>query len=488
MKVIIKQNKFALSTTIVDALDQLVMIIPTANWPDLPYKEVIKRRAQRLSGDDAPFTTELPNARDTRLSLGRVNKDISAYELLSLARKLVIPLFEAAPTRLAIAVPGLSPALAARVVEALVAAALAHAYPLPAFKSKAKKKTLLKRIDIYGVEENPGLARTLAEAQGNGLARELAILPPNELTPGRYRARIAKLAKEQGWKMKFHDLKALGKLKAGAFLAVARASANQDDGIVQLRYEPTKKSKKPALALVGKGICFDTGGHNLKPARHMHGMHEDMAGSAVALGTLLALSQLKVDFPVDCWLALAENMISPQAYKQNEVVTALDGTTIEIIHTDAEGRMVLADTLVMASRAQPGLIIDYATLTGACVYALGTAYAGAFTNRPEWLSTLIQSGMDSGERVWPFPMDSDYDQAIDSHIADVKQCTLEGDADHILAARFLQRFVDKKIPWLHLDLACASRKGGLAHIPSDSTGFGVRYTLDLVLDKKVVKN
>jgi leucyl aminopeptidase len=205
----------------------------------------------------------------------------------------------------------------------------------------------------------------------------------------------------------------------------------------------------------------------------------------VALGTLLALSRLKAPFAVDCWLALAQNHIGPHAYKQNDVVTACDGTTIEVVHTDAEGRMVLADTLALASRAKPHLIIDYATLTGTCVYALGTRYSGAFTNREALIAEVIAAGRESGERVWPFPLDEDYDEALQSTIADIKQCTLEGEADHILGARFLRRFVADR-PWLHIDLSAGNSKGGLAHIPTEVTGFGVRFTLGLLLDRKIM--
>ena len=226
---------------------------------------------------------------------------------------------------------------------------------------------------------------------------------------------------------------------------------------------------------------------NLKPAKHMHGMHEDMQGSAVAVGTLLALSRIGFPYQIDCWLAISENHIGPKAYKQNDVVTASNGTTIEIMHTDAEGRMVLADTLAQAAARAPALIIDYATLTGTCIYALGSAYSGAFTNRDDLLPLLIEAGRRSGERCWPFPLDSDFDRGLDSTIADVKQCSLAGEADHILAARFLQRFVSDT-PWLHIDLAAGNHKGGLAHIGTDITGFGVRYTVDLltrggILDK-----
>jgi leucyl aminopeptidase len=208
-----------------------------------------------------------------------------------------------------------------------------------------------------------------------------------------------------------------------------------------------------------------------------------MQGSAVALGTLLALSELEVDFPVDCWLALAQNHIGPKAYRQNEVVKAANGTAIEVVHTDAEGRMVLADTLTFASRAKPGLILDFATLTGACVGALSTRLSGAVTNRLELIPTIIAAGYESGERVWPFPLEKDFDKALKSDIADVKQCTLDSEADQILAAAFLRKFIDGDAPWVHVDLSAGNHKGGLAHIPTDITGFGVRFALSFLLDR-----
>src|SRR5690606_35020172 len=159
---------------------------------------------------------------------------------------------------------------------------------------------------------------------------------------------------------------------------------------------------KKRVALIGKGICFDTGGHNLKPARYMHGMHEDMNGSAVALGILLAATESRLPIDIDCWLPIAQNHISPTAYKQNDIVTALNGATVEIVHTDAEGRMVLADTLTLASRAKPQFIMDFATLTGCMVTALGTRYSGVLGNSPEWLQRAVILGQACGERVFAF--------------------------------------------------------------------------------------
>jgi leucyl aminopeptidase/proline iminopeptidase len=209
-------------------------------------------------------------------------------------------------------------------------------------------------------------------------------------------------------------------------------------------------------------------------------MHTDMEGSAVALGALYALHAQRSPLPVDCWLAITENRIGPLAYKPQDVVRALNGTTIQIIHTDAEGRMVLADALSLAATKKPRLIIDYATLTGACVNALTERYSGAFTNRPEARGLIESAGVRSGERVWCFPMDVDYDTDLESAVADVVQCAVDGKGDHILAARFLGRLVPQQIAWLHLDLAAGTRHGGLAHITSEITGFGVRYTLELL--------
>jgi leucyl aminopeptidase len=248
-----------------------------------------------------------------------------------------------------------------------------------------------------------------------------------------------------------------------------------------LRWGGGKGKGRKQIALVGKGICFDTGGHNLKPARYMHNMHDDMNGSAVALGILLAASRLNLPVKLDVWLAIAQNHISPQAYTQNEVVRALNGTSIETVHTDAEGRMVLADTLTLAARAKPETIVDFATLTGSMAVALGDRMSGVITNRDELAALAVAAGQASGERVVAFPMPADYDEALESQVADVKQCTLEGEADHILAARFLSRFV-ADCPWLHVDLSATRCKGGLGAAGTEVTGFGVALGLALLSD------
>ena len=319
-----------------------------------------------------------------------------------------------------------------------------------------------------------------AQAAGNLLCRELTVLPPNELTPGAYRQRVKKLAQQNGWKHRELDMKALRKMGAGAFVAVAQGSDPEDAAIVHLSYRHPKA--KQTIALVGKGICFDTGGHNLKPSRYMHNMHEDMNGSAVSLGILLAATQQKLAVNIDCWLALAQNHISPKAYKQNDIVKALNGTCIEVMHTDAEGRMVLADTLTLASRAKPNLIIDFATLTGSMAMALGARYSGVFGTSDELAQRAVSVGKQVGERMCAFPQDEDYEAALDSKVADIKQCTLDGEADHILATRFLKRFVEHDTPWLHVDLSASRCEGGLGSIATDVTGFGVAWGLGMLQD------
>ena len=467
-------------------------LAPTAeDWAALPSGAVLRElhaRKGRRPGDSLQL--RVGTSAQTLLFVVFAADTATPFERLQHAGRVARLALDGEPATLLLWQQGCRQALAGEALAALVAALEAAQFRFATFKSEPKAGAALMRIDLVAPRKIADLDMHLATAAGNNLARWLTALPPNTLDAAGYRRLLQSLARRLNLGYRFYGEPQLRRLGAGAFLAVAQGNAARDAGIVHLAYRPgvaprTRKpaasaGAAPALSLVGKGICFDTGGTNLKTHKGMLDMHTDMQGSAVAVGVLHALHALRSPLSVDCWLAITENRSGALAYKPQDVVTALNGTTIQVIHTDAEGRMVLADALSLAARARPGAIIDYATLTGACIGALTDRYSGAFTNRPAARGAIENAGSRSGERVWCFPMDSDYDTDLESAVADVLQCAVDGKGDHILAAKFLARFVPKEIPWLHLDLAAGARPGGLAHIGTEITGFGVRYTLELL--------
>jgi leucyl aminopeptidase len=481
MSVKVTQSSILATDKLIDSASHVLMVLPKDKPSGLPCAELLEKTLKRKRSKyadlaKAPITAQAPSG--ALLSWVVLDPMAPAFTRHTVLRKAVKPLLDEKPLSLAIAVFGGESQRALASSEACYVAAV-NAAVMPSHKAKEKPRPL-KGIAIHGWQADDAFADVIAQAEGNGLTRHLTVLPPNALTPEAYREKIAALAKTHGWQHEEFDMKRLKKMGAGAFVAVGQGSEPQDAAIVHLTY--SHKSPKKHISLVGKGICFDTGGHNLKPARYMNGMHEDMNGSAVVLGILLAATQAKLPVKLDCWLAIAQNHIGPKAYKQNDVVTALNGKTIEIVHTDAEGRMVLSDTLTLASRAKPELMIDFATLTGSMITALGDRYSGVLGNRPELLCKAVGAGVASGERVNAFPFDEDYDEDLDSDIADIKQCTLDGEADHVLAARFLSKFIEHDVPWLHVDLSACRRKGGLGAVGTDVTGFGVGFTLRLIKD------
>ncbi|MDP9083329.1 MAG: leucyl aminopeptidase family protein [Pseudomonadota bacterium] len=464
--------------------DSALLFLPlaptAADWRALPHGAVLRAlysRKVRKAGDW--FHLRVGAHAETLLIVACCAGEVTTFERLHAAGKLARSALDGDPASLLLWQQGCEARSAQASLGAAIAALEAAAFRFATFKSKPKARQRLAGIDMASDAKLPELALTLATAAGNNLARWLTALPPSTLDARGYRRMLEELSRRLGLRFKFYGESELKRRGAGAFLAVSRANGTRDAGIAYLSYRPRGRAP-PAVSLVGKGICFDTGGTNLKPHKSMLDMHTDMEGSAVAVGSLYALHAMHSPLAVDCWLAITENLIGPLAYEPQDVVRAHNGTSIQIIHTDAEGRMVLADTLSLAAAKKPRAIIDYATLTGACVYALTERYSGAFTNRPEARDHIEAAGASSGERVWCFPMDADYDTDLESSVADVLQCATDGKGDHILAARFLNRFVPKEIAWLHLDLAAGSRHGGLAHIATEITGFGVRYTLDLL--------
>jgi len=477
-----------------EKIDHLIIVIPAqlpaARWRDLPNGKQLHALQQQRKLNSSVLRASLPNKAHTGISLQPLEKPASGdelpstFELLCFAGHLAADALRDNPASAGLLVAGFSEAATHAIQRALILALAGHGFSLQVFKSKVHPGPRLRTVHVIGKTQTADLARTLAEAAANNLARWLTALPPNVLDTVTYRDLLTQLSKRHGWKMEFLGEAQLRRAGAGAFLAVAQGNASRDAGIVHLQYRPgATKSSAPQLALIGKGIIFDTGGTNLKPFKAMLDMHQDMAGSAVAVATLMALTELDYPHPVDCWLAITENRLSNAAYKPRDIVTASNGTTIEVVHTDAEGRMALADTIALAGKTRAHVLLDFATLTGTCVSALTERYSGAFTNRPELHTAIINAGQQSGERVWPFPLDRDFDDDIKSEVADVLQCAPDGGGDHIQAARFLQRFVPERSAWVHIDLSAASRKGGLAQIPTSVTGFGVRFALNLILDQ-----
>ena len=478
----------------------VILLMPAApsaaDWAAVPHGRLLGKlysRKDRKPGDSVHLKVG-PDAQTTLIAT-TLAETASTFERLQSAAPLARLALEGEPETILLLNQGGAKESVAAALHAIVAALQAAQFRFLSFKSNPKAHVPLARIDLAASEKLTNLDLTLATAAGNNLARWLTALPPNTLDATGYRRLLQELARKLDLEFKFYGEPQLKRLGAGAFLAVSQGNGAQDAGIVYLGYRPgvvtpsvatrrgaTARARAAArpVSLVGKGICFDTGGINLKPHKSMLDMHTDMEGSAVAVGALYALHALGSPIAIDCWLAITENRIGPHAYKPQDIVRSHNGTTIQVIHTDAEGRMVLADTLSLAAAKNPRAIIDYATLTGACVYALTERYSGCFTNRPESRDLIEAAGAHSGERVWCFPMDADFDSDLESSVADVVQCAVEGKGDHILAARFLSRFVPQNIPWLHVDLAAGSRHGGLGHIPTEITGFGVRFTLDLL--------
>jgi len=477
-------------------LDALLVVAPLAarNLPTALADAWPRLRAGGAPASGAVRATQLANPKGTRVIAGFAPGP-DTFARLALAGRMCRELGERAWGRVGVLSLSGAGAGAQADVEALLAALYAHAFRLPAYGRRAQdmRRDKLRHVGEIRVFSTgaPALARIAATARGTNLARWLTALPPNKLDAAAYRRLIGKFARAHGLAFHWHDERALRRLGAGCFLAVAAGNAGRGAGIAHLSWRPPARGAKararaPDVALVGKGVLFDTGGNNLKPHRGMLDMHTDMAGSAVALATLLALAELRVPIAADAWLAITENRIGPAAYRPQDVLRAANGVTIQVVHTDAEGRLVLADTLALAARTRPRLVLDFATLTGVCEYALTERMSGLFTNSPALLPQLTAAGVQSGERVWNFPMDADFDTDLESTVADIAQCSLESKGDHIHGARLLSRFVPEGMPWAHLDLSAAVRKGGLAHVPGDITGFGVRYALELLLGTDIL--
>lgn len=316
-------------------------------------------------------------------------------------------------------------------------------------------------------------------AESTNFARSLINIPAVDMTPKRMAEEARHIAKQPGISIKILEKKELERLGMGLYLAVAKGSI-QPPYFVHLTYKPSKKVKK-RVVIIGKAVTFDSGGLSLKPPNSMETMKDDMSGSAAMLGVMRALSTLKPDIEVHGICAATENMPSGSAERPGDIARAMNGKTVEILNTDAEGRLTLADALCYAHKLKPDLIIDAATLTGACVVALGELCSGIMGNHPKLIQDLIECGKEAGEKLWEIPLIEEYKEELKSPIADLKNVGGRW-AGTINGGLFLQEFVDNKIPWAHVDIAGPSwTEKELAYCPRGGTGHLTRTLLHFLI-------
>lgn len=383
----------------------------------------------------------------------------------------------------AVGVQGISAKDAGRAIAEGVALA---AYQYDKYHDeKAKKReehgvqewTVVEKLAAHVRTAERGLAEGMLGARGTILARDLVNEPASIATPWHLVEHAKRIADEQRHvSVEIFDREEAKKRGMEAFLAVA-AGATEEPYFMHLIYKP--KGAKKRIALVGKGITFDSGGLQIKPGEYMTTMKCDMAGAAAVLGVFSVLGAVAPAVEVHGIIAATENMPGKSAYKPGDVVRAMNGKTIEIGHTDAEGRVTLADALSYAVTKKPDVIIDLATLTGACVSALGEEIAGIMSNDEKLSARLRAAAKESGERLWELPLASEYASLVKSDIADLKNISSSRYGGAITAGLFLQNFVDKNIPWAHMDIAgpAFAERDTVPYMPRGGTGYAVRMLL-----------
>jgi len=371
------------------------------------------------------------------------------------------------------------------VAQAVTEGALLGLYTFDRYKKKEEDHKLIQelalllrdRVQVAEVRGGSGTGQIIARAVN--LARDLVNEPSNSLTPQALAAQAQSVAKAGKLTCQILEKRQLERMGMGAFLGVAQGSGRPPVLIV-LSYRGGRR-KQPDLGLVGKGITFDSGGISIKPSEGMEQMKGDMAGGAAVIAAMGAIARIKPPINVTGIVPACENLPSGSALKPGDVVRTMDGKTIEVVNTDAEGRLVLADALCYARRLGCPRLVDAATLTGACVVALGSVRSGAFTNDQGWMDRVGAAAQAVGEKVWQMPMDGEYDEQISSDVADVKNIGGRK-AGAVTAAKFLARFVGE-VPWVHLDIAGttqADKEKG--YTPKGATGVPVQTLVRVALD------
>jgi leucyl aminopeptidase len=360
------------------------------------------------------------------------------------------------------------------LVAGLVEGTLLHAYRFDRYKPEAEPHALSRLLVSahHDVAEPVRVAAVVTDAQNR--ARDLGNTPANDLPPAALAAYAQELGSRSGISVDVLDEHAIGTLGMGAFAAVARGS-DQEARLIRLEYTG---SPGPPLGLIGKAVTFDSGGISLKSRETMHEMKFDMCGGAAVIEAIAALARLEVPVSVLGVVGATENLPSGSAVKPGDVVTALDGTTIEVNNTDAEGRLVLADCLCYARREGCERLVDIATLTGGIVIALGSTYAGMNANDEQWASAMLDAGQRSGELVWRMPLHPLYAEMVEGRYAQLTNNTERREASPVTAAEFLHHFAGE-LPWAHLDIAGTAWDVPRPYFDKGATGFGVRLLVEL---------
>lgn len=375
---------------------------------------------------------------------------------------------------------------AADVAQAITEGALLGNYSMDLYKSPEKEKKIeLKSFTLVDKDAKRKAALEKGKEWGDvtswacSLARDWINLPGNALTPNKLAQEAKKYALKYDIKHQALTPGEIAKLKMGALLGVSRGS-QEPCRFIMLEYKKGKAGEAP-IVLVGKGVTFDSGGISIKPAEKMEEMKADMSGAAAAIAATLAAARMKLPVNLVTLVPATENLPSGTSLKPGDILTAMNGKTIEVVNTDAEGRLILADALAYAGKYKPKAVIDLATLTGSCIVALGHLRAGLLGNDKKLLDRIKKAADQTAEKVWELPLDEDYKEQIKSNIADVKNSGGRPGGT-ITAAKFLEMFVDK-YPWAHLDIAAMDiESNGKPYIPKGGTGFGTRLLIQLVRD------
>jgi leucyl aminopeptidase len=375
---------------------------------------------------------------------------------------------------------------AAEAAQYAAQGAVTSQFELDKYKTKDKNDKEVTKFVVH-IEDakdgdlKRGLSRGNAIGESMNFTRDLANEPPNILTPSEMANRAQKMARQVGLKFEVLEEAKMRKMGMGSLLSVS-AGSEEPAKLIVLRYTPSKSTAKKGdlLALVGKGITFDTGGISIKPAEGMEAMKYDMSGGATVIGTMRAIALLKPSVPVLGIVAAVENMPDGKATRPSDVVTAMNGKTVEILNTDAEGRLILADAVAYAEQQGATRIVDMATLTGAVIIALGNQNTGIMGNDQAFVDQIISLGKDAGENFWQLPLGKEYSKQIKSDIADIKNIGPRGKAGTIMGAVFIQEFVDKA-KWAHLDIAGTAWEDSVRPFQAKGpTGVAVRTLVRLV--------